>query len=150
MCEKRFVSGKTAKPWDKFNADLVSTLNLVHNKKTAHADRGQAAKRSERAKERELGKKLVFAKRVKELESEGKFFKVTAPGQQILDLNFEVSEAESLEKPTEKGKQIKLTQKYLSTLLRKPKCLRYVSMIQLARPHNLSNEQIQLTHLFLL
>ena len=82
-----------------------------------------------RAKERELVKKPAFAKRVKELESEGKFFKVTAPGQQILDLKFEVSEAESLEKPTEKGTQIKL-----STLLRKPKCFQYVSTIPLALP----------------
>ena len=70
-------------------------------------DREQAAKRSEKAREREFVKKPAFAKRSKELESEreNNFFKVNESGQQILDLNFEVSEAEILEKPTEKGTQ---------------------------------------------
>ena len=49
VCEKHFVSGRAAKPWDKFNVDWVPTLNLGHNKKTSRTDREQAAKRSERA-----------------------------------------------------------------------------------------------------
>jgi len=54
-----------------------------------------------------LVKKPVFAKRAKERESERekKLFKANQSGHQVLDLNFEVSEAESLEKPTEKGTQ---------------------------------------------
>ena len=107
VCGKHFVSGKAAKSWDKFNVDWVPTLNLGHNKKTGHTDRDQAAKRSERARERELVKKPAFAKRAKERESERekKLFKVNESGHQILHFNFEVSEAESLEKPTEKGTQ---------------------------------------------
>lgn len=52
-------------------------------------------------------KKPAFAKRVKvqESEREEKFFKFSESGQQSLDLNFEGSEAESLENPTEKGTQ---------------------------------------------
>ena len=54
---------------------------------------------------------------MKELESERekKFLRVSKPGQQILDLNLVVGEAES-EMSTEKGTQI--DSKYLSTLLR--------------------------------
>ena len=107
MCGKHFISGKAAKSWDKFNVDWVPTLNLGHNKETGHTDRDQAAKRSERVRERELVKKPVFAKRAKERgsEREKKLFKVNESGHQILDFNFEVSKAESLEKPTAKGTQ---------------------------------------------
>ena len=109
VCEKHFVSGRTAKPWDKFNVDWVPTLNLWHNKKTSVEDRKKAAKRCERARERELVKKPAFAKRKKELESEreAKRSKLTEPEQQILDVNFEVSNGESLatSTATEKGTQ---------------------------------------------
>jgi len=107
VCGKHFVSGKATKSWDKFNVDWVPTLNLGHNKKTDHTERDQAAKRSERARESELVKKPAFATRAKERESEmeKKLFKVNESGHHILDLNFEVSEAESLENPTEKGTQ---------------------------------------------
>lgn len=107
MCGKHFVSGKAAKSWDKFNVDWVPTLNIGHNKKTDHIDRDQAAKRSERVRECELVKKPAFAKRAKERESERekRLFKVNKSGHHILELNFKVSEAESLENPTEKGTQ---------------------------------------------
>ena len=32
VCEIYFHSGKSAKPWDKFNRDLVPSLNLGHEK----------------------------------------------------------------------------------------------------------------------
>ena len=107
VCEKHFVSGRAAKPWDKFNVDWVPTLNVGHNKKTSRTDREQAAKRSERARERELVKKPAFAKREKELEAERevKRSKLTEPGQQIFDLNFDFSTEDSLETPTAKGTQ---------------------------------------------
>ena len=109
VCEKHFVSGRAAKPWDKFNVDWVPTLNLGHNKKTSVKDREKAAKRCERARKRELKKKPAFAKRKKELESEreAKRSKLTEPGQQILDVNFEVSNGETLamSTATEKGTQ---------------------------------------------
>ena len=109
VCEKHFVSGRAAKPWDKFNVDWVPTLNLGHNKKTSLKDREKAAKRCERARERELVKKPAFAKRKKDLESEreAKRSKLTEPGQQILDVNFEASKGESLatSTATEKGTQ---------------------------------------------
>lgn len=107
MCGKHFVSGKAAKLWDKFNVDWVPTLNIGHNKKTDHTDRDQAAKRSERVRECELVKKPAFAKRAKERESERekRLFKVNKSGHHILEVNFKVSEAESLENHTEKGTQ---------------------------------------------
>ena len=55
-----------------------------------------------------LVKKPAFSKKEKELESERemKRSKRTEPGHQILELNFEVSEEQSFETPTEKGTQI--------------------------------------------
>lgn len=50
-------------------------------------------------------KKPAFSKKEKELEREMKRSKRTEPGHQILELNFEVSEEESLQTPTEKGTQ---------------------------------------------
>lgn len=87
---------------------------------------------------------------VKEFESKRKkkFFEVNEPGQQILDLNFEVSEVESLEKPTVKGTQT--GSKIFDPLLRKPNRLQYLRMIPLAWRLNLSNEQILLPLLLLL
>ena len=72
VCEKHSVSGKTAKPWDKFDAEWVPALNLVHNKNTGDTARERGAKRSDRevVSKRELVKKLAFAKRVKDFESE--------------------------------------------------------------------------------
>lgn len=115
-------------------------------------------------------KKPAFAKRVKVLEAEReeKFFKFSESGQQSLDLNFEGSEAESLDKLTEKGTQTDSrmfvyvgtqSEEFVckqvfhlssSTLLCKIKRLQYASMIQLARPYNLGNERIKLSPPFLL
>ena len=50
-------------------------------------------------------KKPAFSKKEKELEREMKRSKRTEPRHQILELNFEVSEGESLQTPTEKGTQ---------------------------------------------
>ena len=38
VCQGHFVSGRAAKSWDKFNFDLVPTLNLVHTKKKRDRD----------------------------------------------------------------------------------------------------------------
>ena len=104
---KRFILTFQCVIADSFNADWVPTLNIGHNKKTDHTDWDQAAKRSERVRECELVKKPAFAKRAEERESERekRLFKVNKSGHHILALNFKVSEAESLENPTEKGTQ---------------------------------------------
>ena len=86
---------------------------------------------------------------MKEFESKRKkkFFEVNEPGQQILDLNFEVSEAESLEKPTEKGTQT--DSKIFDHASTKTKSLA-ICENDVAWPYNLNNQQILLSLLLLL
>ena len=49
VCSRHFVSGRPAKPRDKYNVDWVPTLNLGHTKRKAE-DTGKAVQeRAERA-----------------------------------------------------------------------------------------------------
>lgn len=105
VCGKHFVSGSTAKGWDKFNVDWVPTLFLGHKKKeTGRTDQKKAAERSERARDRELNKRPAHEMKEKELQAERatKRQKINEPGQQIADVCFDVDENESEEMPNEK------------------------------------------------
>lgn len=53
VCSKHFVSGKTAKSWDRYNVDWVPTLNLGHNKNVRTVNLEQAEQRGKRANEKE-------------------------------------------------------------------------------------------------
>ena len=49
VCGRHFVSGKSAKPWDRFNEDWVPSLHLGHDKsKKSEKNQKEATKRAQR------------------------------------------------------------------------------------------------------
>ena len=53
VCSRHFVSGRTAKSWDKYDVDWVPTLNLGHKKSVERGNIEQASQRGQRANEKE-------------------------------------------------------------------------------------------------
>lgn len=90
--EGNFFSVKTAKHWNRFNVDVVPTLCLEHSKKeVGPKNLEKAAERSQRARDREHIKKTrKSAKKERELEADrnAKRVKLSEPGHQIADINF--------------------------------------------------------------
>lgn len=88
LCGKHFVSGRAAKPWDKYNIDWIPTLHLGLNKKQ-RSNLETATKRGERARNREQKRSLPF--NTEHTSDEGLFTKrkmLNEPGTEILNIDF--------------------------------------------------------------
>ena len=95
VCSRHFVSGRPAKPWDKYNVDWVPTLNLGHTKRKAE-DTGKAVQeRAERAKVRRKNK-LDEAKTT----IEEKRLRLNDEGTQVSNISF-TSTSDDLDTTTE-------------------------------------------------
>ena len=72
VCGRHFISGKTAKLWDRYDPDWIPTQNLGHNKCDAteklQADLKAAGKQDERVRDHEM--KRVAAENEKQLREE--------------------------------------------------------------------------------
>ena len=80
VCGIHFHSGKSAKPWDKFNRDWVPSLNLGHEKiKDTHEQKAKAEERAKRVVER---RKRELVQSV-EADAREKVKRLDEPGQPI-------------------------------------------------------------------
>ena len=82
VCSKHFVSGESAKDWDRFNVDWFPTLCLGHSKQQLK-DPETAEVRSRRAVERRKRQSELLEKVIKE-----KMLKIDEPGESVEERPF--------------------------------------------------------------
>ena len=82
VCGRHFVSGQSAKPWDKYNVDWVPTLNLGNTKyqQENHDIKEVRAKRAKERRKRSLERQ--------EREAAEKRKKIGVSGLPVRDMDF--------------------------------------------------------------
>ena len=71
-CGRHFVSGKSAKPWHRFNEDWVPSLHLGHDKsKKSEKNQKEATERAQRKREKQELEEYSVNEKIRRLADDG-------------------------------------------------------------------------------